>query len=460
MRFKTLSTALLSTALLAVSLPSSAAPLSELLERAQSGEPTYLGAKTGVYVAKARVDQAFGALLPQINATAGVNYNKRRYHTKQDSIPTAKDAYNSNSFQVTLTQPLWRYANVVSLNEAKSGVLQAEYQLAGSEQELFAKLVSAWLDVLSAHDNLQAMIGQEKFTRKQWQIAQRGVVLGTSGRPQAEDARAKYDQAHSDMNTAEDDVQTKLAALEQIVGPGPEFENFVMIDSAVLANLRKNSLDHWLAAANSGNPNILAARAAFFVAEDEVSKQRAGHQPTLDVVASYGRNGQAVGGFPGQSGYDIWQGAVGLQLNVPLFSGGVQSGKVAEAVAMKRKARLDIEVARRAARLAIKQAWFGWQAAHGRAEAGFQSVKSARLALKNAHRSKKLGVKMALDELQAEQQLLVALRDWHKARYDEVAEHVKLKAAAGVATAGDVIALDHLFIRAPAGADSLGEPRP
>lgn len=440
---------------LAICPSSSAETLSQLLDRAQSSEPTYLGAKTGVSAAQARVDQAFGAMLPQVSATASVNYNTRRYITRSEFIPPAHDTYNGNSAQLTLTQPLWHYANIAGLREAESTASQAEYQLANSEQTLFAKLVSAWLDVLSANDNLRAMIGQEKFASKQWQVERRGAELGSRGQPQAEEAKAKYLLARSDEITAEEDVQVKLANLEQLVGPIAKFEDFVMRDGAQPANLGKDDLDRWLKAGEQNNPAVLAAQAAYAASDSEVSKQRASYQPTLDMVASYGKNAQTVGSFPGQNGYKIWLGSIGLQLNVPLYSGGTRSAKVTEAVALKEKAWLDVIAARRAARLAIKQAWFDWQTAHMRTEAGLQAIQAAELMLKAARRGKKTGLKMDLDVLEIEQKLAVAQRDWRKGRYDQIAAHVKLKAATGKATVGDVDALDQLFVPTSFATDNL-----
>jgi len=128
----------------------------------------------------------------------------------------------------------------------------------------------------------------------------------------------------------------------------------------------------------------LAALRAVDAARDEARKQRAGHQPTIDVVASYGRNAQAVGGFPGQNGYDIWQGSIGLQLNVPIYAGGGQDAKVREALAMQEKAAQALELAKRNARAMVKQAWFGWRANSSRQIAAQQAAKFSALTLKTA----------------------------------------------------------------------------
>lgn len=423
--------------------------LSALLDLARAGEPTYLSAKTNVQAAKARTDQALGAMLPQLSASGNTTANDRKYQTRNSPVPPAKDGYNSNAAQVSLTQPIWRYANIVGWQQAEAVAAQAEHQLAGAEQELFARLVTAWFDLLAARDAVAFTAQQAEALRRQWEIVRRGEELGAHSFPQVVDAKAKLDQALSDAVTAETDSQLKRAALEQLVGPLREQELPYMRGNAALTDLNAGHVEKWLETVELANPNILAAQQAYEAGGSEVRKQRAGHYPTLDVVASYGKNSQAVGGFPGQAGYEITQGSVGLQLNIPIFSGGTQSAKVDEALAQKEKARLEIEAARRGAILAAKQAWFGWHGAYARAQAGAQAIKAARAALAVARLGTENGLKTELDLLQAEQQWRAGQRDFRKGRYDQVVAYVKLKAAAGMLTAGDVVALDALFVRVP-----------
>jgi outer membrane protein len=444
---------------LALAGAAQAQSFSVLLERARSGEPTYLGAKTNVLAAQARNSQAIGAMLPQVSATASSNDNDRKYKTRNSSVPEARDQYDSYSAQISLTQPLLRYANIVGWRQARAVVGQAEHQLAGAEQELFAKLVGAWFDLLAARDAVAFTGRQADALQRQWEIVSRGGELGVYGQPQVDEARTKLDQALSDAVVAETDVHLKRAALEQLVGTLPERELPYMVGEAVLASPTSDSLEKWLENVETGNPNILAATQAFEAALAEVSKQRAGHFPTLDLVASYGKNGQAVGGFPGQAGYDIVQGTLGLQLNVPLFSGGAQSAKVDEALAQKEKARLDLEVARRTAILNTKQAWFGWHGAFARTRAGNQAVKSARSALAQAKAGAENGLKTELDVLQAEQQLRAGQRDFRKGRYDQVVTFIRLLAVSGRLTDGDVAALDSLLVESPEAAEPPVEAR-
>ena len=435
---------------LLASAPGQAQTLASLFERARRGEPAYLAAMYSRDAAQARTGQALGAMLPQVSLSANTNINDRDYATRNSSTPSIQDRYNSNSEQLSVTQPIWRGANIAGLRQAEAAARQAEHQLIGTEQELLAKLAADWFDVLAARDAVLYSAQQVAATRRQWEVAQRGVELGTASRPQAEEAKAKYDQALAESVAAETDSRIKRAALEQLVGPLDELAPPRLRDEAPVSSLGVDTLEKWLQAAESGNPALLAAQQAFEAASEELNKQRAGHEPTLDLVASYGKNSQATGGFPGQAGYDIKQSAIGMQLSVPIFSGGTQSAKVRETVAMREKARQDVEAARRAAQFAAKQAWFNWHGAAARAQAALQGIRSAQAALQAARRGLDSGLKTDLEVLQAEQQLAAARRDLRKARYDQLASHLKLKAAAGRIAAEDVAAVDRLFVAADA----------
>jgi len=424
-----------------------------LLELARSNEPAYLGVKTNLEAAKARTGQAIGALLPQVSITASTNANHREYHTRDSPILPAEDRYNSHSAQVSVTQPLWRYASIAGWQQAAAVEAQVTHQMAAADQELVVRLATAWLDLLAARDQVLFASRQVAAAERQWEVAYRGSDMGMTSAPQAAEARARFDQARSDALAADTDAQLKRAALEQMVGPLREMSPPFLRDDVELADPGGMALERWLAAVDTGNGNIRAALEAYEAAGAEVRKQQAGHQPTLDLVGSYGKNSQAVGGFPGQSGYDIKLGNIGLQLNVPIFSGGAQSAKVDEALAQKEKARLDIETARRAAVLAAKQAWFGWQAGAARAVAGQQALRAAQAALQVARMGAERGLKTDLDVLQADQQWHGAQRDWRKGRYEQLAANLKLKAAAGVLAAEDVTALDALFVPSPPGTE-------
>lgn len=435
--------------LLAAIAPACAQTLGSLFAQARMGEPTYLGVKVDVAAAKARSDQAVGAMLPQLSFSGNTNDNDRRYKTRNSYIPETHDNYDSSSLQLSLTQPIWRHANIVSLEQAKAVVEQSEHQLIGAEQELFAKLATAWFDLLAARDNVAFTAQQTIAVQQQLETIRRGEELGTHGQPEVEEAKAKLHQAMAEAITAETEMQLKQAALEQLVGTVPIQSLPYLHGNVEFVQFEGDGLATWLERIETSSPNILASMKAYEAATSEVSKQRAGHLPTLDLTMSYSKNSQQVGGFPGQAGYDIKQGAVGLQLNVPIFSGGTQSAKVDEALAQKDKAMLDVEAVRRQAVMSAKQAWYGWIAGKGHAAAGQQAMASAASMLATARRGRDHGLKSDFDVLQAEAQMLGAQRDFRKGRYEQLVSLIRLRALAGVLSDEDIAVLDRLLINEP-----------
>lgn len=426
--------------------PTWAFSLAAAIVLARQTDPSFLSAQANLSAARERSGQAFGALLPQLSATANTTANRRDYETRDSLLPAADDRYNGNSGQLNLTQPLWRRANWIALTQADAAVSQADHQLAAAEQDLLVRLVQAWFDVMLARDAVVYTGGQTAAARHQSEQTKYAVEVSLATAPALEEARSKYDQAVADQFVAETEQSIKSAVLEQIIGPQLALRPPSLSESYVMVDPRSVTLEQWLSQAEAANPSILAASCAIEAASEEVRKQRAGHEPTLDMVASYGKNGQAAGSFPGQNGYGITQRSVGLQLNIPIFSGGTQNAKVGEAIALREKARQDLELAKRNVRLAAQQAWFGWQAGEARKTAALQAVRFSTLALQAALTGRRNEVKSELDVLQARQQLYGALRDLQKARYDMIISHIKLKAVAGRLADTDLTAFDAWFI--------------
>ncbi|MDR2625171.1 MAG: TolC family outer membrane protein [Zoogloeaceae bacterium] len=447
MRDNRLSTIALLGAILCGTANGETLTLAGLLARAQGSEPTFLAAQTDVAAAQARENQAFGMMLPQLSFTGSAHANDRSYRTRSPNVPTEEASYRSHSLQLSLTQPIWRYGNWVGWKQAQKGVAQFHFQLEGAGQDLFARVVSAWFDLLAARDTLAFTERQEAAWHFYWKTTARGETLGENSLLEATEARAKLDQAIADRVVAQTDVEIKRALLEQIVGTLGEFDLPEMRAEAELADPSREKLEAWLLDVERRNPRLLAASSAYETASDEVRKERANHYPTLDLVASYGKNTQdEVGTQAYQPGYDIKQGSVGLQLTIPIFAGGTVSAKVREAIARQDKARLEVEASRRAAVMTTKEAWFSWVGARARAQAGKQMVQAAHLSLKQARLGEETGESGTYEILQAEEQLRKGERDFRKARYDQVVSYVRLKSLAGLLMTEDIVALDALLL--------------
>lgn len=431
----------------------------EALELARKNDPTFLSAQASYQASQERSNIAFSALLPQLNFSGNAALNDRTYVTKGIFGYTDTQQFNSDSAQVNLTQALWRHAERIASTQADLAVHQAVFQIIASEHDLFVRFSQAWFEVMSARDNIQFTTRQSATALKFRDQTSAAVDNELASRPELEDALARYEKAIAEQAAAEADQEIKISSLEQIIGSVEIFTPPSLSEGQSVDNFPDKPLNHWLELAEKSNPAIIAATYGVQAASEEIRKQRAGHEPTLDITGSYGRTSQGVGTTPAQQAYTNTQGTIGLQLNIPIFSGGGQSAKVREAAALQGKATQDLENARRGVRSACKQAWFGIQSGIARHKAALQAVKSAKANLREATSGMERELKTEFDVLQATQLLYGALRDLENARYEIMLNKIKLKAAAGQLTADDLIGLNAAFVLSARGLDSpAGRP--
>ena len=414
------------------SLPSHAQPLVVLWENARANEPTLQASRASLAAASERTTQAIAALRPQLSASYSKNKNVRDYQQTQPKSDTQQQ-YDSATSAINLTQPIWRSANRHTWSQAEDNQRQALHQLASTEQELAAKFLSSWFDVMAARDTLRYTIAQINAAEQQLAIFQRGLALGSATIVQRDEASSKYEQALAEKLVAESDYQSKLAAVEQLAGSlaGISLPKLDLKSNQPLFTYLE-PIEPWLIKADSQNFGILASMAAKAAAQREVQKQQAQHQPTLDFIASLTNNDQAdAGNTPSQSGFRSKQSSFGIQLSIPLYAGGGHSAKVREASALLSKAEFELDATRRTAALQVKQAWAAARASLGKIAATKQAIAAAQTALKAAISGRASGLKTALDELQASQQLAAAQRDQLRVFYDNIVAYSKLRAATG-----------------------------
>lgn len=420
--------------------------LNEAVAQALLNDPTYLAAQSNLQVSHERAKQALANLLPQLSASANSSKNRRIYTLQNNNAANngQPEHYRSSSVQLNLTQPIFHHANIIALEQANIVENESDYQLAAAGQDLLVRLVQAWFDVMQARDAVVFSEAQLHAAKQKWELMRRGSELGIMSLTERENGRASYEQAVADDATARTDEAIKLAALEQIVGKANPL--IPALSEKLPEPLSPgHDLNYWLAQARLRNPTLLAAQRALEAATDEIHKQQAGHEPTLDFVASHGRTEQGSGLIGGQSGFTTYQDTVGVQLNLPLFAGGGQSAKVREAIALRDKASHDREAALRKVELEVKRTWYTWRAGHARYLSARQGIKATAMALKGAKSEKRHGVKAELDVLKARQQYERAIQDWHKARYDMIVSRIRLKATAGTLAGEDLATLDKWF---------------
>lgn len=419
------------------------ADLIDVYQMALDNDPTYQSARESLEAARQKVPEALSALLPAIGATA--SYGLTEGHTSYTGTPLVGRTFGSDAWTVQLTQPLLRVQYAEAYDQSRAIAEQAAAQFRGAEEDLILRVSQAYFDILVAKEALAAAEAQLKSTEEQVSAAQHGYDNGTVAVTDVYEARAQAEQARSQKVTATDDLESKQAALEAIIGSVPP-ALAALKDDANAPRPNPDQVDTWMVRAKQDNPAVQAARAAVKAAQSEVNKAQFQRMPTIDIVASIGRN-YSTGNINNPFNYatNASDRQVGLQLSMPILDGGGMQAVVREAKANERKAEADLETARRKSAADARDAYAGVVNDLVQVEALRVAVTSGDSSVTGNQVGYRLGIRINTDVLNAQQQLFASKRDLAKARYDILMQGLKLKAAVGELTPEDVFGVNQLL---------------
>ena len=418
--------------------------LVQVYREALLGDAQYLTARANAEAGREKAPQALSGLLPALNATAHTTWNDNTYSTA--SLPkNSNQSYNADGYNISLTQPLFRWQNFVQYRQGKLLVVQAEALFAQAAQELILRVAQAYFDVLYAQENLKAVRANQASIAQQLAQAKKNFEVGNATITDSQEAQSRFDLASAQEILAVSELSVKRYALRLIVDK----------DLGELNPLKANptinppqpaQIEPWVAAAEQGSFAVQAQQVAAEVAAQEIERARAGHYPTLDAVANYGKSSNAFDMFGGDK-LETTARNIGLQLNIPLFQGGYVSSKTREAAANRQAAESALESARRAATLDVQQSFLGVVNGLAQVRALEAALISSTSALESNKLGYEVGVRIAIDVLNADNQLYVTRRDLAKARFDTLLAQLKLKAAVGALSEADLQAINPLFER-------------
>lgn len=426
-------------AAIAVALGSQAAPaagLVELYRESIANDAVYAAARAQREAVQTLIPQARGQLLPQI----GFNYSRNRNNTDNEfqtqqlgSVSKHYDYYSSNG-SLNLTQALFRPQAWLALAQAGDQVRQSEAEFRQVEQELILRLAQAYFDVLLAEDNVSLAQEQKAAIAEQLKQAKRYFEAGVGTVTDINDAQARYDTIVAQEIAARNTLEVKVRALEQVVG-GTHRKLDRLGPRLALEKPLPEKVDEWIDFSLANNPQLKAKESALEVAEKDVGKSAAAHLPTLDIVA--GRS-QVVN--PSYSLVDNtnWTSTIGVQLAVPLFTGGTTQGRVDQSMAVRERTRYELESVKRSTILSTRQEFLNVDSGVAQVKALEQAVKSNEVALYSAQRGQEAGMRTSFDVLNAQQLLFTVRRDLAQARYGYVTSRLKLRSASGLLGEEDV----------------------
>ena len=402
------------------------------------------GSLASLEAARERVQQARATLLPQASATGQVSRQ-----TAENNILPRRD-FTAQSFGVTMTVPLIRLQNAEAWEQSKLQASISEAQVEQARQDLMVRVAQAYFDVLAAQDNLATIRAQKAAISEQLASAKRNFEVGTATVTDQQEAQARYDLTAAQELASENDLTVKRAALSLLTGK-PAGEMKALPRGVGLRDPEPAVESKWTESARTDNLLVQQATLAVEVSRREITRQRAGDKPTLDLTSTLQHSRSATLQL---FGVNTSSGSLGVQLNIPFYTGGLVEARAREAIALNTRAAADLENARRQAEQGTRTAFLGVRSGLGQVRALEAAERSSQLALESNQLGYQVGVRINIDVLNAQQQLFTTRRDLSKARYDVLLNGLRLKQGSGSLREDDLAEVNRLLTAAPG--DAVG----
>lgn len=425
-----------------------AADLIEVYQRALQNDPLIREADANRLASRESKPQALAALLPQLNASGSYSRldqdgsNVQLFSSNPDvpgsplvpSEISSTSEINARQYQIDLRQTLFRWDQWSALKQADAQVAQAEADYQAAQQDLIQRTAQRYFDVLAAQDTVDAAEATLEAFSRQLEQADKRFEVGLIAITDVQEARAAHDQAAAAVIQAKRALATSGELLRELTGES--FQSLsTPIEDLPLKSPDPENEEQWVTAALEQNLRVISARLATDIAKQDIRIAQSGHLPTLDLVANRSdldNRGDTVSNTI-LSPADRTQinDSIGIQLTIPIYSGGGTSSRVRQRVYLHRAARERLERAHRETERATRDAYLGILSEISRVKALKQALESSKTALQATEAGFEVGTRTTVDVLLSRRQLFDAQTNYSRSRYDYLLNVLGLQLATG-----------------------------
>lgn len=399
--------------------------------------------------------QAWSALLPQINGTGSWTRGRVDQTSSMPQpiidpdgnflgtqvVPSIRNSKpDDKRWSFDLRQNLFSWTNWANLRAADSQVAQAEADYRTAQQGLMQRVAQRYFAVLAAQDTLEAQQTALEAFNRQLDQANKRFEVGLIAITDVQETKAARDQGAAAVIAAKRALATAEEQLREVTGqkydrlsrPGAEMP---------LRGPQPEVEQTWVDTSLDQNPQLLSSRLGADIARNQVQVAFGGHFPEINLVGSYGGSDTAgQGQFNQQSGQlgpffdlpgDSKTKTYGLQVTVPIFSGGLTNSRHRESQYRWIAAKENVTATSRATERAARDAYLGVISEMARVEALKQALESNQTSLRATEAGYEVGTRTSVDVLDARRLLVAAQTDYAQSRYTYLQQVIALRAAAG-----------------------------
>ncbi|MEN8196031.1 MAG: TolC family outer membrane protein [Pseudomonadota bacterium] len=402
--------------------PGNAQTLNEAMATAYETNPTLRAQRAQLRATDEGLPEARAGWRPTVTAEGQAGVGTIDFGAgAKDTQPLAYGIYGN--------QPLYRGGRTsASTARANNLILAERARLASVEQTVLLQAATVYMDVARDSTVLDLTVRNEQVLARELNATQDRFRVGELTLTDVAQARARLAGAVAARIQAEGNLQASRAEYLRIIGRAAEAPQ----PPPPLQGLPA-SIGETLSFSDANNPDIVAAQHLEQAAGDDIRFARGEMLPTLSL------NGQVEHREDiGSAGSESDSASVVAQLSIPLYQGGGPSARVRRAKQVAGQRRIQLDETRRAVRAQATSSWETLAVARARVTQFESQVEANKTALEGTREQARVGSRILLDVLNAEQELLDAQVSLEVAKRDSFVAGLQVLASIGHLTARDL----------------------
>jgi len=391
------------------------------------------------------VKQGKSLFLPSItmNASFDKQNKERKFLTpslpSNDLLSGKKSNYKTYDYGVTLKQPLFDYSAYAEYKKILAQTSLSDKQLIKTQQDLIFRISKAYFETLLAKDQVDLLQYQRAAIQEQLSKSKAQFEAGLISVTDINEAKTKKALIEAQQISAIQKLKIKKREIQIITGKLPG--KLTPLNPVITFTGIDNLADDWIRIAQENNLELQIKKDEIKIAESEIDSRRSGHYPTIDAIASRSRNWDK-GGYPygatKNEGMRSYSDTIGVEISIPIFSGGMTSSRVREAVLLKSKLEEDQDYLKKGIELKVRDYYLSLQTNFAEIKAYQQAMEASMLQLESTQLGFEEGLRNSVEVLDAQQILFNAKLNMLEARYNYIMNFINLKLSVGMLSIADL----------------------
>jgi len=311
--------------------------------------------------------------------------------------------------------------------ELSAQVAQAQWQLA--QQALIMRTAQRYFDVVGAELTLNVLQRQQKAVQQAAVEINKRQSVGDASVMDVQEANARASEIRAHVLTQENNLAMKKVAYRQLVGQEPS--QLLTISNVNLTPSNLADANTWVQRAKQQSPSLQMMGLQQAIQGQEAKRVKAGNAMTVDWVAQAQMDRLSGQGMYGSASNQMAQYMVGLQLNMPLSTGGMVEAREREALKQVEKLRYDQEAAELQIEQNVRDAWQSLSTSPARLQALAQSEKASKARLSATRQAHRTGARTTNEWLVAEHDAAQSELAVMQLRIQTAMDQLRLSAASG-----------------------------